>query len=982
MKTLLELLKNPPTEYRPVPFWSWNSKLDTEETRWQIVEMNKVGMGGFFMHARGGLTTPYLGKEWMDNVKASIDEAKKLNMHAWGYDENGWPSGFGSDAVNSLGIEYQQKYLRMEITDTEKSTERTITNTFLDDGRIAHFYYDVNPFYVDTLNGKVTDEFLKSTHEVYKSELGDNFNNMRGFFTDEPQVSRGGIPWSFILDEEYEKAYGERLIPNLAYIFLDGGEKGSITRFRFWKLVTYLFSENYMGKIYKWCNENGSELTGHMVLEEGLTDAIESNGAVMPSYEYMHIPGVDKLGLEVNRYLMPSQVTSVCAQLGKKQILTESFAMCGWDVSFEELKHVYEWQMVKGVNHLCQHLSPYSLEGLRKRDYPAGHFYQNPWWNDYKDFNDFASRMGMLLAKGEIKCDVLVLHTMSSAWVNWYGDDREKRIRCNNIQKHLFDVMTVLDQNQIIFHLGDDKIMKKYAKVEGNKFTIGKITYSTIIVPSSECIDSNTLELLTRFQSNGGNLVFVDEIPYLVDGEKCSKVESICKRKADKPENILSFIPDTARCCKICDKENNSVDIQVCRRIFDDFEMFYFVNSFSDKVDTKISLYGKSAAMFDYMTGEILPVFFTEKDGVITTNHTFEKMGSAVFFVKQDDTYKSAVDNKLELLSVNDKLKGRWEIDKCDDNLLTLDYCDVYFDGELVRKNEYVLSIQQLACDLKRKVKVAMDFDVNLDRNIPDKINLVIEKPEQYTIYVNGKVVDKTDLGYYRDKSFRTIDISGKLEKGYNIITLECDFVQSDEVYEYLENCVMFESVKNKLYYDMEIEPIYLLGEFAVSSSEEFVPCSGNGLVTDGKFSLTKRPFHIDDGDIAPQGFPFFCGNMTLKKTITLSSEETENRCIEFSRLPSIVTKITVNGKSLSPLYWAPYTADLSGLLTAGNNEIEIELETSFQNMLGPHHLGSNPKIAHPALFHKESRIWAKNKKTEDWYDEKYSFSSIGIYLK
>ena len=30
-----------------------------------------------------------------------------------------------------------------------------------------------------------------------------------GFFTDEPQISRNGIPWSFIMPEEYQKAYND-----------------------------------------------------------------------------------------------------------------------------------------------------------------------------------------------------------------------------------------------------------------------------------------------------------------------------------------------------------------------------------------------------------------------------------------------------------------------------------------------------------------------------------------------------------------------------------------------------------------------------------------------------------------------------------------------------------------------------------------------------------------------------------------------------
>ena len=68
--------KNIDKKYRPVPFWSWNEKLSPEETRRQIAMMDESGHGGFFMHARGGLQTEYMGEEWFENVSASIDEAR------------------------------------------------------------------------------------------------------------------------------------------------------------------------------------------------------------------------------------------------------------------------------------------------------------------------------------------------------------------------------------------------------------------------------------------------------------------------------------------------------------------------------------------------------------------------------------------------------------------------------------------------------------------------------------------------------------------------------------------------------------------------------------------------------------------------------------------------------------------------------------------------------------------------------------------
>lgn len=64
-------------EYRPIPFWSWNDKLDVSELRRQIRWMKEQGFGGYFMHARSGLITDYLSNEWFDCIEACIDEGKR-----------------------------------------------------------------------------------------------------------------------------------------------------------------------------------------------------------------------------------------------------------------------------------------------------------------------------------------------------------------------------------------------------------------------------------------------------------------------------------------------------------------------------------------------------------------------------------------------------------------------------------------------------------------------------------------------------------------------------------------------------------------------------------------------------------------------------------------------------------------------------------------------------------------------------------------
>ena len=64
-------------KYRPMPFWSWNARLDVEETKRQVKLMSQAGLGGFFMHARGGLQTEYMSEDWFSNVEASIETAEE-----------------------------------------------------------------------------------------------------------------------------------------------------------------------------------------------------------------------------------------------------------------------------------------------------------------------------------------------------------------------------------------------------------------------------------------------------------------------------------------------------------------------------------------------------------------------------------------------------------------------------------------------------------------------------------------------------------------------------------------------------------------------------------------------------------------------------------------------------------------------------------------------------------------------------------------
>ena len=95
----MKQFKEPGADFRGMPFWAWNAGLEPGELIRQIRVMKEMGLGGFFMHARVGLNTKYLGPEWFECVRTCVAEAEKLGMKAWLYDEDRFPSGAAGGLV-------------------------------------------------------------------------------------------------------------------------------------------------------------------------------------------------------------------------------------------------------------------------------------------------------------------------------------------------------------------------------------------------------------------------------------------------------------------------------------------------------------------------------------------------------------------------------------------------------------------------------------------------------------------------------------------------------------------------------------------------------------------------------------------------------------------------------------------------------------------------------------------------------------------
>ncbi|MBP5308697.1 MAG: hypothetical protein J6Z34_06150, partial [Clostridia bacterium] len=513
------------TDYAPIPFWSWNNELDEKELVKQIRDMKSVGMGGFIMHARMGLTTPYLGEKWFRCVEVCLDEAKKIGMNGWIYDENGWPSGFaGGELLKEK--ENLATYLKLVTGAYDKDAycvfirdKGGFLRVYEDCG--AEKYYNVllkySPSNTDILKPSVTEKFIDSTYEKYYERFGDRFGKeLKGFFTDEPQYFRWGTPYSVELIGYFYEKYGENVIDGLIHLFFDGEEDYPF-RVRYYSAINDLYTANYYKKIYDWCVARGCGFTGHSLEEGAFYMQMWGCAGCMPSYEYETVPGIDCLGKIGDVFISARQVGSVAAQLGKKQVLTETFGCSGYDISPRELRHIAEKQYVHGVNLMCHHLYSYSLAGQGKTDHPPCFSKHMTWWEDFPYFNEYFTRLGYILAEGKTGVNTAVLSPVTSVYLNYNVLDESA---AKKVDEEFEKLRKTLSDGNIEYHIIDEKILKKHGKIDGKTLSLGNCRYDYVIIPYVTNVLGSTAEILEKYAANGGKILLYSAAPDYVDGAR------------------------------------------------------------------------------------------------------------------------------------------------------------------------------------------------------------------------------------------------------------------------------------------------------------------------------------------------------------------------------------------------------------------------------------------------------------------------------
>ena len=920
-------------KYKPVPFWSWNDELDEKELCDQIEWMHENGIGGFFMHARGGLTTPYLGEKWFSCIEACLKKAKELNMEAYAYDENGWPSGFAGGALledelnRDMYLTYSYgKYDEKAVASFEVGG-KTIKRVTKGDN-VLNIYTHIATSTADILNKDVVRKFINLTHEQYKKH--DIYGNLKGFFTDEPQYYRWGWSFTRVLPDYFKKKYNEDVFDRIALLFVEK-EGYEDYRYKYYKSLQELMLNAFGKQIYEWCDENNYKFTGHYCEEQGIGKQILCCAGVMPFYEYEHIPGIDHLVRAVEDNNSGRQLGSVMAQLGKRQGLCEMFACAGWDATPLELKKIAEYYMINGVNVLCHHLLPYKEHGQRKRDYPEHYSNINPWVEvAFKDFNDHFSNIAELLANSNEAVSVGVFMPIRTGYF-YYNHEAawEDDFGCIDLYNHLMDISNQLSKNGVMFHYLDETIMAKHGSVEGSNLKVGLCSYKYVVIPEGTLtMDKSTMELFKEYAANGGKFLIVKDVPSYLGGQKYN--HSYMKNNCSL-EDIIKDKPYIS---------SYNENIRLAYREGDDGERFIYAFNMGDETSIHIEVPGYKS--------------FKYKDEILGQDIHFEKYESKILrFSNEQPTNKHA--GKLLYLEKDFKVVGTPL------NYMTLDYIRYSKDNITYSNPIHYMGIFNLLLEERYQGDLYLKYEFD-SKYIPEQMEVLIEDTHIQEVLVNNKVVKK--VGTVLEKDLWKYDIANAVKEGHNEIVVKIRFHESEIVYYALYGENVTETIKNCLVYDTTIEPIYLRGDFGVYG--DFKDGSNNDILIANKFYIDTPKDRIKC--LIKDGYPFFRGKISLEQEIEVDDA---NQTLFIPERFQLID-IFVNDQFAKRLMF-DYKVDLSNYLKVGKNKIHIDLIVSNRNLLGPHHhpheepLGVGP--------HTFERLYTWNKKGEsEWCLPRYSF--------
>lgn len=991
-KWTTEEFKNPPAFYRGAPFWAWNNRLDKEQLVRQISCFKEMGMGGYHIHCRVGLDTPYLGEEFMEAVAACEEEGERLGLYTYLYDEDRWPSGAAGGLVTketafrsrhlllvpaneNIGENEQRRYLAgYEICLENKCLKAYRKLQKKEKGeQIWELYAELaeptpwhnNQTYIDTLNKKAVEKFVDVTHEAYYRLLGEKFGKtVPSIFTDEPQFHRKEtldyadekkalrLPYTDGFPDYYQNRYGEDFFEHFPEIIweLPGGEI-SRTRYQYHEGIAELFASSFADTVGGWCREHQIDLTGHMMEEPTLLSQTSALGEAMRSYRSFQLPGIDML-CDWREYTTAKQAQSAAHQYGRAGVLSELYGVTNWDFDFRGHKLQGDWQAALGVTRRVPHLSWVSMEGEAKRDYPASIFYQSPWYKEYKSVEDHFARVNTAMMRGKPVVRVCVIHPIESYWLHFGPKEQTAQVR-QALERQFREMTEWLLFGTLDFDfVAESLLAEQPVACENAVFKVGAMQYDVVLVPGCETLRSTTLAYLRAF-SAGGEVLFIGRAPAYIDAKKNPAGAQLSEKCRLVPMDRMEVLKQLERYreIEIRRPDGKQADQFLYQMRQEGRERWIFIangkkpknKDLSDRINYHIRIKGEwKLVICDTLTGELYSCECERQDGWTYFSHILDLQDSLLLRLHP-------VDADLRSLYGNSLRETKWrkavQNDVKDDS-----QAGVYAAG-FVRQSKTgcirpgTFSLEEDNACLLDQCEYRIDDEEWQEQ---DEILQIDNKLRERFAY--PKRMEAWPQPWVQKSSAREAH------------TVSLRFLVKSEIFcekvwlalEHVQDAVVIwngEEVSKKIcgwYVDESIKKIELGSVQAGDNSLvvtypwgertnlEWMYILGNfGVKVAGRYAeITAMPETLYFGDYTVQGLPFYTGNVRY----TVSFEVPEgNYGLQASYFRAPLLKVSVDDGEWKQIAYAPYEVSL-GKLSAGVHKLEIICYGNRFNAFGTIH--------------------------------------------
>ena len=520
----------------------WNGKITREETQRQLDEMILLGIKRIYIlpmpksFRPTSFPTPlepeYLTEGYFDAYRYAVEQAKKRDMEVWLYDEGGWPSGGACGQVMLEDPSLVQEHVR--ILDREIQAGETYTpsegaeaafferkrvlsgDVFKKSGALTEYIRVRTSFpsvssadYPDVTKAGTTPLFLSLTHDRYAAALGEDLSYIPALFTDEPTAPR-----PFPYTDEIKGLFRERFHRDIECClpFLMGREKcteeNAEIKVEFYRLLSDLFIERFLKKEKQWANARSLTFLGHLDKDdEADADVTSGTFGLLRALRAFDVPGVDairrqifppkgKRGLYGKNSFYPTLAASAAAQTGGRHALSESFAVYGAGLSYDEMRYIVNYQAMCGVNIFNLMIVPYARKGYAL----AGllpHFTENSY-PDLALFNRYLERLSYLFSLGERVARVALYYPAADVIVE--GKESAAAASYEALGEKL-------QEKGVPFDIADDDFFTFATITKKGALRSCRAEYATVVLPSTKHIPEQTVDRLKRFVKAGGTLV-------------------------------------------------------------------------------------------------------------------------------------------------------------------------------------------------------------------------------------------------------------------------------------------------------------------------------------------------------------------------------------------------------------------------------------------------------------------------------------------